>query len=456
MFVSVFWGRSAALAGFFLLFFVFGAFWHQRSELEFSENELLKHNGQQAVLIGIVDSEPEIGEKTIRIKLKVKELQFGEESFYVSGNVLITCWRYPEYRYGDKLLVFGKMEAPPVFETFNYRDYLKKDKIYSVVSFPEIKIAGSGYDNPVMEHLFAFKDGFRQISRQLVAMPQEGLLEALAFGDKNNISQEWKDKLNFTGTRHITAVSGMNITIIAFLIFSFALSFGLWRQQAFYLTIFLLTLYILMTGASPSSVRAGIMGGFFLTAQHFGRLSAASRTIVFASTFMLFLNPLLLRLDVGFQLSFLAMMGLIYLQPILLNFFKKIPNFKFFPLKTTLAATLSAQIFTFPILVYNFGYIPLISPITNILIVPLLAPITILIFIFGIAGIIFSPLGLILSWPSWIFLTYIVKIIEWFSKIPFASLILEISWIWLIISYLILGLVVWRLNQKQKLKFLQY
>lgn len=457
MFVSVFWGRSVALAGFFLLFFVFGAFWHQRSELEFSENELLKHNGQQAVLIGIVDSEPEIGEKTIRIKLKVKELQFGEESFYVSGNVLITCWRYPEYRYGDKLLVFGKMEAPPVFETFNYRDYLKKDKIYSVVSFPEIKIAGSGYGNPVMEHLFAFKDGFRQISRQLVAMPQEGLLEALAFGDENNISQEWKDKLNFTGTRHIAAVSGMNTTIISVLILNFLLSLGFWRKHAFYLSIVLLILYVLMIGAPASAVRAGIMAVLFLFCQYSGRMNVSSRAIVFAAFLMLILNPLILSLDVGFQLSFLAILGMVYMQPFFSEILKKIPDFKFLPLKATLQATLSAQAFTLPILIYNFGYIPLVSPIANILIVPFLAPVTILIFVFGIVGMVFLPLAVFLSFFVWLSLSYLAGIIHLFSMIPFASLRIEnIHWAFLLVFYAVLALIIWKYQESQSLKFLKY
>jgi competence protein ComEC len=249
----------------------------------------------------------------------------------------------------------------------------------------------------------------------------------------------------------------MNITIISFLILNFLLLVGFWRQQAFYFTIFLLILYILMIGSPASAVRAGVMAGLFLLAQHLGRMSVAQRAVVFAAAFMLFLNPLLLRLDVGFQLSFLAIMGIIYLQPTFSDFLKKIPNFQFFPLRTTLSATLSAQFFTLPILIYNFGYIPLISPITNILIVPFLAPITILIFVFGLSGTIFSLLGYIFSFPTWLSLTYITKIIDFFSKISFTSLTFErVSWIWLIISYLILGFLTWRLQESQKLKFLKY
>jgi competence protein ComEC len=449
--ISVFWQyKKLVIVGFCILFLVVGIWRHQEAELRTMNNELRNFNdsGKEITLIGIVFTEPDIKEDKLKLIIRPEK---------IDGKILVTTNRYPEYQYGDKLKITGKLVTPPVFERFNYRDYLKKEGIYSMMNFPKIEVLNQNLGNPVYKLLFSFKNKFQETARNFISPPQEGILEALIFGEEGNISKEWKAKLNFTGTRHITAVSGMNITIIASLLLAFALSCGLWRQQAFYLSIFLLFLYILMIGAPPSAVRAGIMGGLFLTAQYFGRLSAASRTIVFAATFMLALNPLLLRLDLGFQLSFLAMMGMIYLQLIFLNFFKRIPNFKFFPLKTTLSTTLSAQVFTLPILIYNFGYIPLISPLINILIVPFLAPITILIFIFGILGMIFWGFGLILSWPTWFCLSYITEIIDFFSKISFASLRLEnVPWIFLLISYLLLAIITWRLQESQKLKFLNY
>jgi len=157
------------------------------------------------------------------------------------------------------------------------------------------------------------------------------------------------------------------------------------------------------------------MAFFLMTAQYLGRPSTASRGVLFAAALMLALNPLLLRLDVGFQLSFLAIIGLIYLEPIFSRWLKCIPNPKLFPVRATTSATLAAQFFTLPILVYNFGRIPLLSPLTNLLIVPFLAPVTILIFIFGLAAMIFWPLGLLFSWPTWLVLTYITTVIDWFS-----------------------------------------
>jgi len=439
------------IIGFCLLFLVAGIWRYQIAELGVVNNELRKLNdlGEEIILIGLVAAEPDIREKSIKLTVKPEN---------INGKVLVTINRYPEYQYGDKLRITGKLEAPPVYEDFNYKDYLAKDGIYSIVNFPEVELMGSGFGNPLMKVIFSLKNKFETASRSFISPPQEGILEALIFGEEGRISKEWKDKLNFTGTRHIAAVSGMNITIITFLIFAFALSLGFWRNQAIYLTIFLLFLYILMIGVPASAVRAGIMAALFLTAQCFGRLSSGLRPVLFAATFMLAQNPLLLRLDVGFQLSFLAIFGMIYLQPAFSGrFFLKIPNPKVFPIRTTLSATLAAQIFTLPILIYNFGYISLISPVINILIVPFLAPITILIFLFGLSAILFWPLGFLLSLPAWLFLTYIVSIIDWFSKFPFAHLSIEnVHWVWLFLLYLILGLITWRLQERQKLKFLNY
>lgn len=460
IFISVFWKRkNLVIVGFCLLFLVAGIWRLQIVELKISNNELKKYSdsGETTVLTGVVVTEPDIREKSQKLTIKIQEIKIDENtSRYISGRVLVNTWRYPEYQYGDRLKIIGKLESPlEDINGFNYKDYLKKEGIFSVMNWPEIDLIGSNSGNLIMKILISFKNKLKESLNKVMSPPQSAVLEALFFGDEENISKEWKEKLNLTGTRHITAVSGMNITIISYLILNFLLFLGFWRNQAFYLSVILITLFILMIGAPSSAVRAGIMGILFLFAQHFGRIAAASRTIVFASTLMLFLNPLLLRFDIGFQLSFLAMMGLIYLQPIFLNFFKKIPNI--FQLRYTLATTLAAQVFTLPILVYNFGRVPIISPLSNVLIAPLLSLITILGFVFSFSGIIFQPLGWILSWPAWLLLTYIIKIIDFFSQIPVTSLaIINLHWIWLIISYLILGLFTWYFTEKQKLKFLQY
>lgn len=453
--ISVLWKyKKLALIGFSILFLVLGIWRHQSSEIQISKSKIQNHNdtNNDVILVGIITDEPGIREKSIKLTIETESLN--DEN--IKGKILVTTNRYPEYQYGDKLKIVGKLKTPSEdINGFNYKNYLAKDGIYAAVDWPEIELIDQNQGSVFYKYLFSFKNKLKESVNRVMSPPQSALLEALFFGDEENISKAWKDKFNLTGTRHITAVSGMNITIISALILNFLLILGLWRNNAFYISIILIILYILMIGAPASAVRAGVMGLLFLTAQHFGRMSSASRAVIFASTFMLALNPLLLKLDVGFQLSFLAVMGLIYLQPTFSGLFKKIPNL--FQLRYALSATLSAQIFTLPILIYNFGRMPITSPITNILIVPILSFITILGFVFSLSGLLFYPLGLVLSWPAWLFLTYIIKTIDLFSKISFASInITNISLIWPVIFYVILGFVVWRLQEKRKLKFLQY
>ena len=448
VFLISFLKRSKELVVFVfcLLFLLVGIWRHQIAISQIENNQLQNYFGQNITFTGIVDEEPDRREKTTKLTIKVEGL--GEK-------VLITKWPYPEYEYGDKLKITGQLEEPQVFEDFSYKDYLSKEGIFGLLYYPQIELMEKNQGNALKKFLISLKNESQESLNKIMPLPQAAFMEALLFGQEGNISEIWKEKLNITGTRHIAAVSGMNITILTFLLFDFLLSLGFWRQQSLIASIILIFFYILMIGAPSSAVRAGIMACLFIMAQYFGRISTGSRAIVLAATIMLVLNPLLLLSDVGFQLSFLAIMGLIYLQPILSEFFQKIPNT--FQLRYNLSGTLSAQIFTLPVLIYNFGQISLISPLTNILILPFLPLATILGFIFSALGIIFATLGQIFSLPAYFLLTYFIKTIDFFSKIPWANLRFQnVSWLFLFNFYLILGIVVWQLNKKQKLKFLQY
>jgi competence protein ComEC len=191
-----------------------------------------------------------------------------------------------------------------------------------------------------------------------------------------------------------------------------------------------------MVGAPASAVRAGIMGGIVLFAQKVGRLSQAQRLLIIAATLMLAFNPLLLKFDIGFQLSFLATLGIAKLYPYLREKLSFIPKkFDIFEMQSTVSMTIPAVIFTAPILAHNFGQLSIISIFTNILVVPILGLVLGLGFFAGIAGIIFQPLGQIFFWPVWLFLEYVYKIIAWSSELPFASMEAEVFPWYLVVLY---------------------
>ncbi len=310
--------------------------------------------------------------------------------------------------------------------------------------------------SPIEQKLLSFKQKLREIIYQNLSPPQSSILAAIILGDKQKISSEWKEKLNVAGVRHITAISGMHIVILSGILIWLGIALGLSRGRAFYFALLLLWFFILTTGFQPSAVRAGIMGSTFLFCQKIGRQRAAANVLILAAAIMLTLNPLLLRDSLGFQLSFLATLGIIYLMPFFQSLLQKIKFLKTLTLSQLLAMTFSAQVFTLPILIYNFGYVSLASPITNALIVPTLPYLMTIGFLFVLSGLLSHPLAWILSLPVWLLLTYLTSIVNFFSRMPWSSITFQISWLWLPLCYLILFLLVWRLTQKAKLKILDY
>lgn len=269
----------------------------------------------------------------------------------------------------------------------------------------------------------SFKTSLKTSLDSSLSPPQSSILGAMMLGEKERLSYDLKQKLNRSGTRHITAISGMHVMILANLLIGLGLLLGMWRGQAFYFALAIIIFFIIMVGAPPSAIRAGIMGGIVLFAEKVGRLSQAQRLLIIAACAMLLFNPLLLRFDVGFQLSFLATLGIAKLSPWFREKLFMIP--KFLQMRSVMSMTFPAIIFTAPILASNFGQLSLVSVFTNIAIVPVLSLVLGLGFFAGILGIIFQPLGQIAFWPVWLFLTYVYKIIDWAAALPYAAIQIE-------------------------------
>lgn len=316
-------------------------------------------------------------------------------------------------------------------------------------------LAKLGEDGPPPTQKFAesgilsgLRQKFSSVIEQNISPPQSSILAAILIGDKQGISEQWKEKLNKAGVRHITAISGMHIVILSNILLWFGIVLGLYRGQAFYFAVGLLWLFIAMIGFPPSAVRAGIMGSMFLFCEKIGRQKAAGRTLVLTAAAMLALNPLLLK-NIGFQLSFLATLGIIYLMPVFQElFFHLTSNLK--PLTNLLSMTLAAQVFTLPVLIHHFGQVSLVSPVTNILIVPLLSYLMMVGFLFIIAGAIFLPLALVFLFPVWLMSTYIIKVVDFFAGLSFSAPSPYISWPWLLLIYSVLLAIIWQIKRKEK------
>lgn len=397
--------------------------------------------GEKTIITGYIVKEPDIRSSNTKLTIQTEQ-----------EKILVTTRKYPEYKYGDELIIIGQLETPTVFEDFNYQGYLAKDGIYSVIYYPKIEPTGKNRGNFFYKAIYSFKDKTKQAVEKIMPLPEAAILQALTLGNKKSLTEDLKEQLNITGTRHVTAISGMHIIILIKALMFLLIGIGLWRGQAFYFTLAIIALFIIMVGAPASAVRAGIMGAILLFAEKIGRLNSSGRAIVFVAAIMLALNPLLLRFDVGFQLSFLAVLGIIYIKPIFDEWLKKIIKKEKLPyLVQIVTMTLAAQIATLPILVYNFGRISFISPLANILIVPALPYVMGASFIFSLGAVLWIGLGKILIWPTWFMFAYITKLIEWLSKIPFsAKEISNVHWLWLIAYYILLVGFLWWYKKRNR------
>lgn len=346
------------------------------------------------------------------------------------GKTKVYTDRSSGYEYGDILLLDGEFEKP---SPEGYVNYLRTKGVYHTSFFPEIEKKG---ESPPFfsEKLISLRKRARENIRGVLPVPESSFLEAMVLGEREAFSEDLNERLSLSGTRHITAISGMHIAIISTLLFYLLLMAGIKKEKAALSSLFFIILFIVFVGAPASAVRAGVMGGAVLISGISKRKPASFRLLSFAAAGMLFFNPLLLHFDLGFQLSFLAVSGILLLHKPLKRFFMRNTLLKKNERVTDLVAvTLGAQIFVFPLILYNFGYIPLLSVPANLLIVPILPLIVALGFGVALTG------SLLFSFPAYLLLSFVDLTTEILASLPFSALHIEnIPFSFIILIYLIL------------------
>lgn len=320
--------------------------------------------------------------------------------------------------------------------------------------------------------------GLTSVINQLLPEPHAGLLNGILFGTKTTLSPDLYQALIRSGTLHIVALSGMNITILAGLI-DLTLTRFISRRLASLLTIGLIAWFVWFVGPSPSIIRAAIMGSISLLAVVFGRQTWALLSWVLAVSIMILLNTAWLG-DLSFQLSALATLGIILFggdrkgavtqrtilstvmrnssQRVLPGAFpqeypqgdpflgvplppspatsqacltdaqqiralvKSATSWAWKTVEDALRITLAAQVFTIPLIWWAFHRVSLVSPLANLLIGWLIAPLTVLGLATAGSGYISLPLGQAIGWIVWVPLQYLITVVKLTSRIPGASL----------------------------------
>ncbi len=322
---------------------------------------------------------------------------------------------YPRVYYGDYLQLKCRLEAPPVFADFNYAAYLAAKGIGAICSWPTVLRVEPSRGNKIWwQRLFIVKYRARQTLNLALPEPAAGLATALLLGYKKTLFPAEEKKLQIAGLSHLVAISGGHIGLFLELLISLFIYGGLNRKHAIWPALMLVVLYVALTGFQASAWRSLLMGGIALYAWRRGRLANAWLPLAWAAALMLWQNPLLWQRDLGFQLSFLALAGMIALNPILSAGLERCSSrFRYNHLRPVAQAfnlSLAAQLAVWPLLALKMGGVSLIAPFTNVLAFAVFAPLILFLLLALIITAIWPGVPLILWSPSYILLEYLLRL----------------------------------------------
>ncbi len=413
------------------------------------ERALAAYNDQGRLTVqGVVTGEPDSRDTYTNLRISVSRLKLADDADWreVHGDLLVRAPRYPAYAYGDALEITGHIQTPPELEDFSYKEYLARQGIGSIIYRPRIAFLSGGHGGLLYylyAPLYALKSQAQATIEAILPEPQASLLAGILLGVRAAIPSDLMADFSTTGTSHIVAISGFNIAIIAGVFASLARR-AVGQRWSWPFALAGIGLFTLMVGASAAVVRAAIMGGLTVMAGYLGRRTDAWASLAAAGLIMVALDPFV-PWDVGFQLSFLATLGLMVIspplvawaQPFLKALFGEGPLGQWLTeiVNDSLLLTLVAQVTTLPVILVAFGNLSLVAPLTNLLILPVQPFIMLWGALATIAGMLFEPAGQMLGWIAWVFLTYTVEAVRLTARLPFASLDVGRLNAWIAVAY---------------------
>ncbi|NTW29985.1 MAG: ComEC/Rec2 family competence protein [Candidatus Moranbacteria bacterium] len=356
------------------------------------------------------------------------------ESVCPDGLVLATFSIRSDISYGDTLELSCPLEVPDE----KWRMYYAKDGIAYRCRVSSWKKTGER--NFVRRALFGFSSAFESALSRALTEPEAGLAAGLVIGGGRRLPDSLVSDFRAAGLSHIVAVSGYNISIIAASFLLLGVACFLPRHRAAVFSLVATAAFVMVSGAPASAMRAFGMSSVLVSAGWFGRRYASIRAIVMVATAMLLWNPLLLRHDIGFLLSFAATAGIALTSPWIGRVMKRVSHGGFFVEAALL--TFCANLFVMPIIFANFGSFSPLSFLANTLLLPLVPYAMFLSILTGIAGMIMPSLGSLLAFPAYATIRPIVLGAEWLADLSHGMMIeTKFGWIASVIWYMVLAIL---------------
>ncbi len=356
--------------------------------------------------------------------------------------VLLRVDRYSDIRYGDTIEVSGELERPESFVTdlgreFDYPGYLEARGITHTMSFVTPAIIERD-ESSLLARLYQVKQYFLQRLALVLPDPAYGLGAGLLLGAQAALGEELMADFRAAGIVHMVVLSGYNIMLVVtfvLVVTAFFLPFRLRLLVAGGAII----VFALLVGYSPSVMRATAMALLFLLTALLARPYDILRVLVLAGTLMIVMNPYILLFDIGFQLSFMATLGLVLIAPQFERLFAKVTTW--FGAKTFLVATIATQIAVLPLILYHIGEWSLVAIPVNLLTLPMVPVAMLATFLAGLVALISTMLALPLALLAQLSLLYIIGIATFAAKLPIATVTVPaFSGYLLPVAYLLLGM----------------
>jgi competence protein ComEC len=382
---------------------------HDRSQLA----ELI---GQSVTLVGVVADDPSVGESR-QVTFKLGGLEEIDPSTRARLRALpesVTIYSYPVLlQRGHRVQAEGKLKAG--FGT-----------AVASLSYPRLTALSSQQDA-----LEQFRQRFFAGMRTALPEPGASFGLGLLVGIRALIPKDMQAELALVGLSHLVAVSGYNLTIIVAAVDRLLGRFG--RGLALVSSLWLIAGFLVVTGAGASIVRASLVSVLSLLASFYGRRFNPLTLILITAAATAAWNPVYLT-DLGWLLSYLAFFGILVLAPALEV---RLGHPKLLIVRLLIEST-AAQILTLPLIMYFFGQLSLVSPITNLIILPLVPLAMTTSFLAGLGGMLIPAFSGWLAWPAQLLLSFMIRLIDAFAALPWAGTSDHLSLSAMIICYVVI------------------
>ena len=420
----------------------------------------------RGVIVSDIQKKEVFNKNKTSFTLEVRSIQAPWGWEHRNGRILVEIFRPLDIAYGDYLLLEGKLHRPFDFskeEHLSYSDYLANQQIYYILSVKKdgpIEILGRDQGNFLKARSLKLRDYLRAILTRYLSKNETGLMQAILLGDRSYIAPPLRDLFIHTGTAHILAISGLNVTIVAGLFLLILKLIPLGRRLQILITIILLIAYCFLTGASPSVVRATIMAVVFLGSFILEKPTDTFHSLCLSALIILLMNPLNLW-DVGFQLSFVCVWAIIFIYPLLIKMAEKIRIKKeegmSAPLTVeglpwasefwedsfkSLGLSIGVWITVAGLIAYYFNIITPVTALVNLLIIPCNSIIVVLGFGLLFMGMVFPLWAGMAALSLKLALNIMVGIIFLCDKIPYAYFYVKALSVWFVISYYIIFFII--------------